>query len=71
MLNIDINPVYQLLRDNINPQEMAERLEEIEEQYISYLLQHADDGVPPNAESQVYYLRLLKKAFQKVKVIKD
>lgn len=58
-----------LLTEHIDPQEMSIYLEEIETQYLSYLLRYPE--LPgQTAEHQIHYLRLLRKALSLVKPIK-
>jgi|GEM_PF-2828455 len=68
-LTFDYQALQIFLTDHIDPQEMAIYLEEIETQYISYLLRYPE--MPgETAEHQIHYLRTFRKALNLVKMIK-
>lgn len=63
---LNTQPIQDFLEKEAGPGEMAGILGGIETWYISYLLRHVEDGIPDNADSQVYYLRALKEVFEKM-----
>jgi hypothetical protein len=59
-------PLEHLFQEHIDPQELSIYLEEIEINYISYLLRYPE--LPgQTVEHQIHYLRLLRKALGQVK----
>ena len=65
----DLDPLYSFFSETIDAQEMSIYLEEIEIQYLSYLLRYPE--LPgQTAEHQIHYLRQLRKAIRKVKPVK-
>tara|TARA_R110002020_G_scaffold151410_1_gene328430 strand:+ start:121 stop:366 length:246 start_codon:yes stop_codon:yes gene_type:complete len=65
LINYSLEPLSSFFSDTIDPQEMAIYLEEIETQYLSYLLRFPE--LPgQTAEHQIHYLRRFRKALSKV-----
>ena len=67
MKELNMEPMVELLRQEIGPESLAATLEEVLWRYVGLLLSGADGSVPCQEDAnQVYELRRLKKALEAV-----
>lgn len=63
---LDLRPVEDFFLNEVGPEFMIPALLEIEERYLTYILRDAERTGGDGADEQLYYLRSLRKALQRV-----
>lgn len=62
----DLSPISKIVEEQASPEDMARYLDTVEEKLLSYILTDEHAGGPVGIESEWYYLRQLRKAFEQI-----